>query len=205
MNKIIVIFLSLSSLICSDILANLPSDEYSGWIKLKKNKVIVKYSEDFDIPWCRASANLRFSQSEIYAALKDLKNYKNIFERVSDSRLLDGEENIAYIRLDMPYIYSDRDYTVKFIESNDKDEIIFQFYSVIHPDSPNNRGSVTLPRASGEWRLISIGDNATHVIYTWNGELLGNFPSYGLTTAWGTQGTEVLMWLNEYLKSNQGD
>ena len=105
----------------------------------------------------------------------------------------------------MPWPYADRDYTVKFIESNNEDEIIFQFYSVIHPDSPNNTGSVTLPRASGEWRLIPIDDNATHIIYTWNGELLGNFPSYGLTTAWGIQGAEVLMWLNEYLKSNQGD
>jgi len=37
------------------------------------------------------------------------------------------------------------------------------------------------------------------VIYAWNGELLGNFPEFGLSKAWITQGTEVLNWLDEAL------
>jgi len=31
------------------------------------------------------------------------------------------------------------------------------------------------------------------------GELLGNFPEFGLSKAWITQGTEVLNWLDEAL------
>ena len=137
--------------------------------------------------------------------MKDLKNYKNIFDRVSVSKLLNQEDGIAYIRLNMPWPYSDRDYTVRFIESRDNNDIIFQFYSVAHPNTPNNTGSVTLPRAGGEWRLNYIDSNRTHVTYTWNGELLGNFPDYGLTTAWETQGSEVMIWLNEYLKGRRNN
>ena len=70
-----------------------------------------------------------FSSDEIYNALKDLPNYKNIFDRVTESVVL--EENIVYIRLDMPYFLADRDYTVKYIESRTDTDIVFQFYSVV--------------------------------------------------------------------------
>ena len=187
------------------ILAELPPSDYDSWINIRNDRIKVKYTTDFKIPWSRSSAKFGFSQDEIYSALKDLKNYKNIFDRVSVSTLLSQKDDIAYIRLNMPWPYSDRDYTVKFLESRDNNDIIFQFYSVTHPDTPNNTGSVTLPRAGGEWRLTYIDNNKTHVTYTWNGELLGSFPDYGLTTAWETQGSEVLIWLNEYLKTRRNN
>ena len=198
-------FLSYQIDLDNTILAELPPNGYNEWIYLTNDRIKVKYSSNFEIPWCRSSANFRFSQDEIYNALKDLKNYKNIFDRVSVSKLLNQEDGIAYIRLNMPWPYSDRDYTVRFIESRDNNDIIFQFYSVAHPNTPNNTGSVTLPRAGGEWRLNYIDSNRTHVTYTWNGELLGNFPDYGLTTAWETQGSEVMIWLNEYLKGRRNN
>lgn len=198
-------FLSYKIDLDNTILAYLPPNDYNEWIYLTNDRIKVKYSSNFEIPWCRSSANFRFSQDEIYNALKDLKNYKNIFDRVSVSKLLNQEDGIAYIRLNMPWPYSDRDYTVRFIESRDNNDIIFQFYSVAHPNTPNNTGSVTLPRAGGEWRLNYIDSNRTHVTYTWNGELLGNFPDYGLTTAWETQGSEVMIWLNEYLKGRRNN
>ena len=205
MVKLIYIFLLLNFLLPSNTLDYFPPDNHNSWILLKKDKIRVKYSKDFQVPWCRASANFRFSKEEIYAALKNLNNYKNIFDRVTHSKILDKDDGIVYIRLDMPYVFADRDYTVKFIESRKENEIVFRFYSVVHPRTPNTRGSVTLPRAAGEWRLIPVDENSTRVVYTWNGELLGNFPNSSLKTAWVTQGTEVLIWLNEYLKKNQGD
>ena len=44
-----------------------------------------------------------------------------------------------------------------------------------------------------------INNNETKVSYTWNGELLGIFPSFYLTTAWETQGGEIIDWLEEAL------
>ena len=99
----------------------------------------------------------------------------------------------------MPYFFANRDYTVKYVEKKDGDNIIFQFYSVLHPDSPFYEDSVTLPRASGQWMLIPLSEGRTKVYYTWNGELLGNFPSISLHTAWEEQGNEVLTWLYEYI------
>ena len=42
-------------------------------------------------------------------------------------------------------------------------------------------------------------EGRTKVYYTWNGELLGNFPSISLHTAWEEQGNEVLTWLYKYI------
>ena len=202
LKEFLILFMFFSYMISSEILDNLPSDLYD-WNVLKKGKITVWNSDkESDILWCRASAIYPFSVDQIYNALKDLSNYKNIFDRVTESNVLD--ENIVYIRLDMPFFLADRDYTVKYLENNSKDAVIFQFHSVKHLDSPDNKGSVTLPRAAGEWVLKKIPGKGTQVTYTWNGELLGKFPSSSLHKAWEEQGTEVLTWLYEFLKTNKG-
>jgi len=193
-----IIYLTFSCLAISNTLDYLPSDNYSNWKKLNEGKVSVWYSEGLAVPWCKASTIYPFSSEQVYLALKDLSNYKNIFERVTESQILD--DDVVYIRLDMPLFLADRDYTVKYIENKDKNNIIFQFYSIKHPNSPDNKGSVTLPRASGKWSLTSLPGGATEVIYIWNGELLGNFPGFYLTTAWETQGGEIIEWLNQALE-----
>jgi hypothetical protein len=58
---------------------------------------------------------------------------------------------------------------------------------------------VRLNNAAGLWVLNSLSPTKTMVTYAWNGELLGNFPDFGLSKAWVTQGTEVLDWLDEAL------
>ena len=65
-----------------------------------------------------------------------------------------------------------------------------------HPEAALPSGeSVRLPRAAGRWRLESVSETQTRVTYTWNGELLGNIAPFQLPTAWKTQGTEVMEWL----------
>ena len=66
MVKLIYIFLLLNFLLPSNTLEHFPPDDYNSWIPLKKDKIRVKYSKDFQVPWCRASANFRFSKEEIY-------------------------------------------------------------------------------------------------------------------------------------------
>jgi len=202
LREIIILSIFFSYVISSEIIDKLPSETYN-WNILKEGKITIwNSSKDSDIPWCRASAVYPFSVDIIYNALKDLSNYKNIFDRVTESNILD--KNIVYIRLDMPFFLADRDYTVEYLENSNADTVIFQFHSVKHPNSPNNKGSVTLPRAAGEWVLKKIPGKGTQVTYTWNGELLGRFPSSSLNKAWEEQGTEVLTWLYEFLKTNKG-
>tara|TARA_Y100001970_G_C14221811_1_gene853149 strand:- start:185 stop:799 length:615 start_codon:yes stop_codon:yes gene_type:complete len=202
-SKIISIFLSVCFLFTDNFLDNIPPENYNNWKSLDDGRVSVSYTLYSDISWGRATAIFPVKINKLYEALKDLENYRHIFERITESQVLDEDQNIVYIRLDMPYFLADRDYTVKYVENYSNKDIIIQFYSVIHPDTPNNKGSVTLPRASGEWRLTSIPGKGTKVTYIWNGELLGKFPKSQLHTAWKEQGNEVLMWLYKYIKVNK--
>ncbi len=40
----------------------------------------------------------------------------------------------------------------------------------------------------------------TLVSYTWNGELLGDFPKFALERAWETQGNEIIHWIADALE-----
>ena len=54
--------------------------------------------------------------------------------------------------------------------------------------------------AAGKWKLVPKNKNETSVSYIWNGELLGDFPSFALERAWKTQGNEIIHWLNDALE-----
>ena len=69
------------------------------------------------------------------------------------------------------------------------------FSSVKDSVESNKAGYIRLTDAAGLWKLDKISSNTTLVTYTWNGQLLGNFPEFGLEKAWITQGNEVLEWL----------
>ena len=56
-------------------------------------------------------------------------------------------------------------------------------------------------KLAGEWLIKPISNNETAIAYTWNGELLGDFPSWALPRAWKTQGNEIIDWLNEALSN----
>ena len=97
----------------------------------------------------------------------------------------------------MPFPFAGRDYVVKYIQEQVNDEFIYRFHAVIHPDAPLHSKYVRLIHASGGWRLKSLDTAKTEIIYTWNGELLGDFPNWALTRAWKQQGLEVMSWLEE--------
>ena len=51
-----------------------------------------------------------------------------------------------------------------------------------------------------EWYLERIDESSTRVNYTWNGDQGPSFPSYALTTAWKTQGSEMITDLEKSLE-----
>jgi hypothetical protein len=106
-------------------------------------------------------------------------------------------DEIVYIALDMPFPFAGRDYVVKYIQEKVDDEFIYRFYAIIHPEAPLYSKYVRLIHASGGWRLKSLDSTKTEITYTWNGELLGDFPNWALTRAWKQQGMEVMTWLEE--------
>ena len=172
-------------------------ESLKNWEILQNQPVKIEWQQYKGFPISRAEKVLNHGMESIADAIQDLDNYPNIFERVTKTRRLD--QDIVQIILNMPFPFDGRDYIVKYKIENSDDSWVFSFTSVKHPDGPVVPDHVRLPNASGIWVLERLSSNQTRVIYAWNGELLGNFPEFGLSKAWITQGTEVLNWLDEAL------
>ena len=129
--------------------------------------------------------------------IENIENYPNVFKRITTAKILD--DDIAYLMLDMPFPFSGRDYIIQFIKDKSETDWVFSFKAVTHVDAPPNKRSVRLINAAGAWLIRPISNNETAVTYTWNGELLGDFPSWALPKAWKTQGNEIIEWLGEAL------
>ena len=192
----LIIILFCQILFCQIIL---PSSGKDNWSTIENDDIWVGYHYSDDLPWCRSIAILPYSVSEIIPIVGNFNIYSSVFSRIITSKIIDPKQNIVYLKIDMP-IFNDRDYIVQYNSFNDNDDVVYQWYSIKNNGVPEYDNIVRLKRASGEWRLTPINDNTTRVSYTWNGELLGNFPSFYLTTAWGTQGIEIIDWLQEALE-----
>ena len=196
--------LALTGLIFFNALAlgiNHPDHEKSdSWITLQSEStgIGIAYKETADIDWCRTSSTLPYGFNEISNMIEDLASYHKIFDRVTESRVIG--DDIVYIRVDMPFPLSDRDYIVKYTTTKDSIIASHKFQAVKNDDAPVYSSSVRLENAAGEWYIKRISDSSTRVVYTWNGDLGGSFPSYALTTAWAKQGSEMIIWLEESLE-----
>ena len=169
----------------------------TGWENLQTGAVSITWCTYDDFPISRAETVLNHSIDKISKAIQDLDHYPDIFDRVTKINRL--ETDVIQIVLDMPFPFDGRDYIVKYNIENLGDRWVFVFTAVDHPKGTLYSDHVRLPNAAGIWILTALEPNKTKVIYAWNGELLGNFPNFGLTRAWVTQGTEVLNWLDEEL------
>ena len=172
-------------------------ESLKNWEILQDQPVKIEWQQYKGFPISRAEKVLNHGMEFIADAIQDLDNYPNIFERVTKTRRLD--QDIVQIILNMPFPFDGRDYIVKYKIENSDNIWVFSFSSVKHPDGPVVPDHVRLPNAAGIWVLERLSSNQTRVIYAWNGELLGNFPEFGLSKAWITQGTEVLNWLDDAL------
>jgi hypothetical protein len=128
--------------------------------------------------------------------LHSFESYPVTFKRVYKTKVL--APNIVHVLLDMPFPFKYRDYIAQFVETQEGQDLVFTFNAVEHAEAAKpDKDSVRLPRAAGRWRLTPVSATETQVTYTWNGELLGKIPTFGLPEAWKTQGVEVMEWLKE--------
>ena len=195
MSKISLIFFSLSLIFGLD-LSGLNTNQ--DWTTLQNDAVIIKTTQYLGFPICNTETTLPFSLKTISAIIENVNEYPDVFLRVTQARSL--EEDIVHIMLDMPFPFAGRDYIIKYNKHKFGSEWTFNFSAVEHKDAPLNKGHVRLIHAAGEWKLTAINDHETNVAYMWNGELLGDFPTWGLSRAWVEQGNEMMEWLNDALK-----
>ena len=173
----------------------LPPENLENWEILMDDKIWIGCEHSGEFDWCRAKSTLEAPISDIRRIIEDKVNYSDIFKRIETTKMITDE--IVYIALDMPFPFAGRDYVVKYIQEKVDDEFIYRFYAIIHPEAPLYSKYVRLIHASGGWRLKSLDSTKTEIIYTWNGELLGDFPNWALTRAWKQQGLEVMTWLEK--------
>ena len=169
----------------------------SDWKNLQSGGITIEWTEYQGFPISRAQTILNHAIGKVSAAIQDLDHYPDIFDRVTQTNRL--ESDVVQIVLDMPFPFDGRDYIVKYTIENSENNWVFAFSSIDHSKGKLDPDHVRLPNAAGIWILTKLDQNQTKIIYAWNGELLGNFPNFGLTRAWITQGTEVLNWLDEAL------
>ena len=175
----------------------LPDFSLFNWKTLQKGPATIEYLEKDGIQWCRAYMEFDYSLANISIILEDKANYPKVFDRITETIM--HTEDIVHIKLDMPFPWAGRDYIVKYTE-NSFDNV--KEYSWMHYDDLNiavEEDYVRLIRAAGKWKLIQLSNDKTQVEYIWNGELLGDFPSWALKIAWKEQGNEVLTWLMDYM------
>tara|TARA_B100001250_G_scaffold381760_1_gene374346 strand:+ start:378 stop:977 length:600 start_codon:yes stop_codon:yes gene_type:complete len=170
----------------------------TNWKLLQDKPVKIEWKEYKNFPISRSEIILDHSIEKISNTIQDIDNYPIIFDRVTKAIRL--ENDIVQIILDMPFPFSGRDYVIQYEIKQSKNQWIFSYSSIIHPNEISDNNYVRLPNACGIWILNATSKNKTKIIYAWNGELLGNFPNFGLEEAWITQGTEVLLWLDKALK-----
>ena len=181
--------------------SNIPDINSQKWIEIQKDFIDIDYIWKDGLPWCKSKINLNYSVEEILNVIKNVGAYHLIFDSVVKSK--EYNNNIVHITLDLPGIFSDRDYVVKFnlLEDKQNKTIIYEFKS-ISDFIEINHNYVRLLNAGGQWRLKSLADNLTEVTYIWNGDMSGNFPSWGLKRAWIKQGNEVLSNLKAAVMNN---
>ena len=173
----------------------LPPENLENFTILTNDAIWIGWEHIGEFDWCRAKSILNAPIVDIQSIIEDKSNYPNVFKRVESVEIISDE--IVYIALDMPFPFFGRDYVVKYIQKQNNGDFIYQFHAVVNPHAPTDDDYIRLVNAAGEWKLTSLNSNQTEVSYTWNGELLGDFPNWALTRAWKQQGLEVITWLKE--------
>ncbi len=192
----IIIFISCINWIFGLDLSGLNTNQ--EWTTLQNNNIIIKTTDYLGFPICNAETTLSFPLKTISAIIENVNEYPSVFPRVTESKSL--ENDVVHIVLDMPFPFAGRDYIIKFNKHKFGSEWSFNFSAVEHKDAPLNKGHVRLIHAAGEWKLTAMNEYETNVTYMWNGELLGDFPTWALSRAWIEQGNEMMNWLNDALR-----
>ena len=193
--KRLLISLFLYSLLFSEI----PNSDFDSWNVLQNDNIWIGNFED-DFPWCKAKIILPFSIEYILPVIEDVNNYHEMLHSVIFSTK--DKNNIAHIRIDYPFPFTDREYIVKFERLIDNKDVVYAFSTNPDLNKTTDPNYIRLVNAKGEWRMSPIKDNVTEVSYLWNGELRGDFPGWALSKAWVKHGNEVLDNLANKLKEN---
>ena len=194
MRIFVIIFIFINIINCTPVF-----DDISTWEYISNDKAKIGWVNIDGNYWCQSYVLMEHSINNISSVLNDRDNYPKVFDRIIESNTYG---DIVHVKLDLPFPFASRDYIVKYSITNNNNIIYYDYKNTDELDIPVPDGYVRLINAEGQWKLVS-DSLGTHVYYRWNGELRGDIPTWALTRAWEKQGAEVMLWLDEYLDSNE--
>ena len=166
----------------------------SDWEVLKDKEVLIKVLKS-EYPHCRTELAINHPMNRVLDVIEDVGNYKSFFSSIVISDI--NEFNEVRLAINMPFPFTDRDYTVKFERLEDNNSISYLYEPIITQSFPEDRKYIRLIDARGGWTLVSVDNNSTLVMYDWNGDMRGNFPNWAYSQAWIRQGREIMLDLRE--------
>ena len=188
----------LFSLVLSIDISYIDNDE--DWQQLQNKEIKIYHKIINDQPYCKASKIFSFNSYEIKSILDDKKNYPKNFKRIMFCDSIN--KDVVHIGVKLPFPFNPRDYVVeyKYFKNDGKEYYIYS--SVQKSTIKNTSRFIRLPNASGIWLMEKVSKDKTKLTYLWQGELLGNFPSWVLQRVWKEQGNELLTQLEIALENN---
>lgn len=188
----------LFSLALSIDISYIENDE--DWQQLQNKEIKIYHKIINDQPYCKASKIFSFNSYKIKSILDDKKNYPKNFKRIMFCDSIN--KDVVHIGVKLPFPFNPRDYVVeyKYFKNDGKEYYIYS--SVQKSTIKNTSRFIRLPNASGIWLMEQVSKDKTKLTYLWQGELLGNFPSWVLKRVWKEQGNELLTQLEIALENN---
>tara|TARA_Y100001970_G_scaffold134911_2_gene166062 strand:+ start:60444 stop:61031 length:588 start_codon:yes stop_codon:yes gene_type:complete len=179
------------------------SSNESDWNILSEEPVLIKVMETH-YPHCQAEIIIHETIDNILKVIEDVNSYKLFFDSIVISDMnANGEVRLG---IDMPFPFSDRDYTVKFNRLEGDNIISYLYNPIVSENFPLDDNYIRLTEARGGWILTKIKDNKTLVTYKWNGDMRGDFPKWAYSRAWVKQGNEIMLNLkNEVKRRNKSN
>ena len=162
----------------------------SDWEVLKDKEVLIKVLKS-DYPHCRTELVINHPMNRVLDVIEDVGNYKSFFSSIVISDI--NEFNEVRLAINMPFPFTDRDYTVKFKRLEDNNSISYLYEPILTQSFPEDRKYIRLIDARGGWTLVSVDNNSTLVMYDWNGDMRGDFPNWAYNKAWIRQGSEIML------------
>ena len=174
-------------------------DNDEDWQQLQNKEIKIYHKIINDQPYCKASKIFSFNSYEIKSVLDDKKNYPKNFKRIMFCDSIN--KDVVHIGVKLPFPFNPRDYVVKYKYIKKYNRAYYVYSSIQETTFKNTSSFIRLPNASGIWLMEPINKKQAKLTYMWQGELLGNFPSWVLHRAWKAQGNELLTELEKALNN----
>ena len=154
--------------------------------ELEKNKdgirVYTRKVNGYSVKEYKAYGTVNASRLDIARILTRVGDLMNWMPNVDESRVIDivsPTKRIVYYTVDLPWPTDDRDVVLDYTVDTDDDKDITYIYMKENLTAKGEvDGFVRMKKASGHYKLTSIGQNKTKVEYQFLADPGGSLPSW---------------------------